>query len=414
MKRSALYLPVRRALRHTLGKAGRPMSRQIVTGVATCLTVAGGLLIAVSLPAAVGAAEAPHEGAGSGWSTISAGGLYTCGVRPDHTLWCWGDNSVGQLGLGDAKTRTSPIQVGVASDWVGLATGFDHTCAIRTDHSLWCWGSDRGGQLGLGPTGKRKAPTQVGAGTDWTGVTAGYTHTCGIRSDHTLWCWGGGSFAGQLGLGDLTDRSSPTQVGTRTDWAMVKAGDSHTCATRTDHTLWCWGYNGQGQLGLGDFTDRSSPTQVGSRTDWADLSAGDGYHTCATRTDHTLWCWGHNGVGQLGLGDTTNRTTPSQVGTASDWYGLSAGHKQTCATRPDHSLWCWGLNNSGQLGVGDTTDRTVPTQVGIGVGWAAVSAGGSLHTCAIRSDHTLWCWGYNAQGQLGLGDRDNRTVPARV
>ena len=375
---------------------------------------AGASLLPMSLSSAVGAEEAAHLRAASGWSTISAGGLYTCGIRPDRTLWCWGDNSVGQLGHGDAKRRTSPVQVGVAADWVALATGFDHTCAIATNHSLWCWGSDRGGQLGLGPTGKRKSPTRVGAGTDWTGVAAGFTHTCGVRSDHTLWCWGGGSFAGQLGLGDLTDRGSPTQVGTRTDWATVRAGDAHTCATRTDHTLWCWGYNASGQLGLGDNENRSSPTQVGNRTDWADLSAENGYHTCATRTDHSLWCWGFNGSGQLGLGDTTNRTTPSQVGTASDWYGLSAGHKQTCATRPDHTLWCWGLNNAGQVGVGDTTDRTVPTQVGSGVDWAAISAGGSLHTCALRSDHSLWCWGYNANGQLGLGDLTDRLVPAQV
>ena len=126
-----------------------------------------------------------------------------------------------------------------------------------------------------------------------------------------------------------------------------------------------------------------------------------------------------------GAGDSTARASsgsatprigrrPSQVGTASDWYGLSAGHKQTCATRPDHTLWCWGLNNAGQVGVGDTTDRTVPTQVGTGADWAAISAGGSLHTCALRSDHTLWCWGYNANGQLGLGDLTDRLVPAQV
>ena len=283
---------------------------------------AGASLLPMSSASAVGPGEAAHVRAAPGWLSIRAGGLYTCGIRTDHTLWCWGQNDVGQLGLGDTKKRATPSQVGHRTDWAGLAAGFDHTCATRTDHSLWCWGSGRAGQLGLGEKGGRTAPSRVGADTNWTSVVAGYTHTCGIRTDHTLWCWGGDSFAGQLGLGDHTDRSRPTQVGTRTDWAVARAGDSHTCATRINHTLWCWGNNASGQLGLGDLGNRSRPTQVGKRTDWADLGAGDGYHTCALRTNHTLWCWGFNGSGQLGLGDTNigqrpRRSAPRATGTAS-------------------------------------------------------------------------------------------------
>ena len=384
----------------------------LAMGLGTGPAAAG--LRPVSSPWAVGAEGAAQVSTAPGWLSVRAGGLYTCGIRLDHTLWCWGQNDVGQLGLGDTEKRATPSQVGHRTDWAGLDAGFDHTCATRTDHSLWCWGSGRAGQLGLRQKGGRTAPSRVGAETDWTSVVAGYTHTCGIRTDHTLWCWGGGSFAGQLGLGDLKDRSRPTRVGTRTDWAVVRAGDSHTCATRINQTLWCWGYNGHGQLGLGDLGNRSRPIQVGKRTDWSHISAGDGYHTCALRTNHTLWCWGFNGSGQLGGGDLATRTSPTQVGTSSNWHRLNAGHKQTCATRPHHTLWCWGLNNSGQVGVGDTTDRADPTQVGTGANWAAISAAGALHTCALRSNHTLWCWGDNAQGQLGVGDHEDRLVPTRV
>ena len=220
---------------------------------------AGASLLPMSLSSAVGAEEAAHVRAASGWSTISAGGLYTCGIRPDHTLWCWGHNGVGQLGLGDTKRRATPSQVGVAP--TGSVSPPASTTPAPSRPTTACGAGDRtaAGSSDWVTTGKRKTPTRVGADTDWTSVAAGYTHTCGIRTDHTLWCWGGGSFAGQLGLGDLTDRSSPTQVGTRTDWATVRAGDSHTCATRTDHTLWCWGYNAGGQLGLGDFTEPEQP-----------------------------------------------------------------------------------------------------------------------------------------------------------
>jgi len=389
------------------------MLRRIVIAVTTCVLVAVGLVFAVSGPSMAAAQEAPQD-SGPVWLAVSAGGFHTCGIRTDHSLWCWGNNGYGQLGLGDKKKRATPTQVGTGTDWAGLVAGNAHTCATRTDHTLWCWGWNRDGQLGIGSKNlKRTTPTRVGTGTDWADIgAAGYAHTCGIRTDHTLWCWGNNG-SGQLGLGDNTDRSTPTQVGTGTDWTHVTAGDSYTCATRADHTLWCWGDNVGGQLGLGDNTNRNTPNQVGTATDWADVNAQNGYHTCATSTDHTLWCWGFNSSGQLGLGDTTTRTAPTQVGTGTDWAQLSAGHRQTCGTRTDHTLWCWGDNTFGQLGLGDTTNRTAPTQVGTGTDWADVSSG-ARHTCATRTDHTLWCWGDNTHGQLGLGDQAARLVPTLV
>jgi len=387
------------------------MFRRIVIAVTTCVMVAVGLLL--SGPSTVAAQEAPEE-SGSAWLAVSAGGFHTCGIRADHSLWCWGDNHYGQLGVGDTKKRAMPTQVGTGTDWADLVAGNAHTCATRTDHTLWCWGWNRDGQLGIGSKNlKRTTPTQVGTGADWTDVSAaGYAYTCATHADRTLWCWGDNT-GGQLGLGDNTNRSTPTQVGTGTDWSHVTAGDSYTCATRADRTLWCWGDNTGGQLGLGDNTNRSTPTQVGTATDWAEVSARNGYHTCATRTDHTLWCWGFNSSGQLGLGDTATRTAPTQVGTGADWDQLGAGHRQTCGTRTDHTLWCWGDNTYGQLGLGDTTSRTAPTQVGTGTDWADVSSG-ARHTCATRTDHTLWCWGDNTYGQLGVGDQAARLVPTLV
>ena len=132
------------------------------------------------------------------------------------------------------------------------------------------------------------------------------------------------------------------------------------------------------------------------------------------RTDQSLWCWGYNGFGQLGLGDAGVAVlVPTRVGTDQDWAGIAPGGYHTCAGRTDRSLWCWGRNADGALGLSDTTDRDIPTQVGIDQDWAKIATG-VLHSCAVRTDRSLWCWGLNAFGQLGLGGGGNRLVPTRV
>ena len=169
---------------------------------------------------------------------------------------------------------------------------------------------------------------------------------------------------------------------------------------KTDHTLWCWGYNGSGELGDGTTTDSAVPVQEHTHaSDWAAVSAGED-HTCAVKTDHTLWCWGNNDSGELGDGGTTtDSAVPVQEHThASDWAAVSAGGDHTCAVKTDHTLWCWGNNDSGELGDGTTTSSAVPVQEHSHASdWAGVSAAvnaGEDYTCAVKTDHTLWCWGF--------------------
>jgi alpha-tubulin suppressor-like RCC1 family protein len=208
-------------------------------------------------------------------------------------------------------------------------------------------------------------------------------------------------------------KDTPIHVGSDTDWAKVSIGD-HFCAIKTDHTLWCWGDNWDGQLGLGDDVWRITPTQVGTDANWADVAASGWKRTCATRTDHTVWCWGANGHRQLGVGDHEQHLVPAQVGTDSDWTGVSAGGHQTCGTRADHTLWCWGSGAYGALGLGGEMRKAPrPTQVGTATDWAGVSAG-NFHTCGIGTHHSVWCWGNNASGELGLGDTTDRYTPNRV
>src|SRR5262245_44940179 len=215
--------------------------------------------------------------------------------------------------------------------------GSAHTCGIRLDHTLWCWGRNESGQLGLGDTTNRPIPTQVGSDADWTRLSVGGAHTCGMRLDHTLWCWGD-NYYGQLGLGDTTDRLTPTRVVVDSDWARISSGRDFACGMRLDHTLWCWGQNTYGQLGLGYFGGRQLvPTRVGSGSDWARVNAG-AIHICGIRSDHTLWCWGQNKSGQLGLNNWRSRTTPTRVGDDRDWAHVHGGHSHTCGTRLDHTL----------------------------------------------------------------------------
>ena len=197
---------------------------------------------------------------------------------------------------------------------------------------LWSFGRNYFGQLGLGNTTNVASPTQVGALTTWLNIAAGY-HSLSTKTDNTLWAWGRNG-DGQLGLGNSgsgTNRSSPVQVGALTTWSSVYAGSYSSLAIKTNGTLWSWGQNSYGRLGLGNTTDYSSPKQVGALTTWASISAGSGYWTAAIKTDGTLWSWGSNSYGRLGLGDTNNRSSPVQVGSLTNWLTVAAGAYHSAA-----------------------------------------------------------------------------------
>ncbi len=345
------------------------------------------------------------------WAAVSSGARHTCATRNDGSLWCWGRNDSGELGLGDTSDRSTPHQVGDDNDWASVSAGGAYTCAIRDDHTLWCWGQNNHGQLGLGDDNDRNIPHQVDVGIDWNHVSTIRSHACATGDDGSLWCWGRGS-AGMLGLGDTSNRNTPHQVGDDNDWNALAPGGFHSCATGEDDSLWCWGNNSYGQLGLGHQTNRNTPHQVGDRTDWDHVSAGTN-HTCATSDDDSLWCWGWSNAGQLGLGEISHRITPHQVDDDIDWVTVSAGFDHSCGIGDVDSLWCWGSNSDGQLGLGDTSNRNTPHQVSGDEQWTDLAAGAD-HTCAITEDRTLWCWGYNYYGQLGIGDETDRTTPHQV
>jgi alpha-tubulin suppressor-like RCC1 family protein len=352
------------------------------------------------------------------WITVSSGGYHTCALRSTKALYCWGGNFLGQLGDGTTTQRIIPVAVsGGFTDWVTVSAGGYHTCGLRGGGILSCWGKNLFGQLGDGTDINRLIPYPVSGGfTDWVIVSSGGEHTCALRVTGELFCWGGDDY-GQLGDGSPGGfRTTPILVsGGYYTWRIVSSGDTHTCAIRSNGALYCWGSNGAGQLGDGTNQDRSFPVLVPvGFTDWVSVSAGYA-HTCAVRGTGQIYCWGSNSYGQLGDGTATNRLTPTLVsGGFTDWVAVSAGRYHTCALRSNGQIYCWGANFVGQLGDGTATNRSTPTLVSGGfTDWVAVFAGGS-HTCGVRSAGSLYCWGDNSYGKLGDGTTTNRTVPTLV
>lgn len=354
---------------------------------------------------------------GSSWVQVSAGASHTCAIRADGRLFCWGDDSLHQLGDGGTNAGQSvPTEVaGDRVDWVQVSAGQDHTCARTADQQLYCWGSDNAGELGDGsPDADQQEPVLVAGGiVDWTDVSAGAHRTCGVRATGQLLCWGSDAFGGPLGNGGANvDEDTPVPVaGGATNWADVEAGgDYHVCAIKTTGRLFCWGYDRYGQLGDGGTNVSRHTPQVINRdaTNWAEVSLG-ARHTCGRKQSGRLFCWGSNALGQLGTGDgrLVERQRPVLVAGSATWTTVAAGGEGTCAVRTSGRAYCWGDDRYGQVGDGTArVSRSTPSRVSSdALDWAALDVGGG-HACGRQATARLFCWGNDATGAVGDGGTD--------
>ena len=350
------------------------------------------------------------------WTAVSCGYAHTMALKSDGTLWAWGANSSGQLGLGSTKDRSAPTQVDPGSTWKAVSCGYDYTLALKKDGTLWAWGNNQHGQLGLGtPDDKaHSTPTQVDPGSTWKVVSCGYFDTLAIRSDGTLWAWGYNP-DGELGLNDTTETNTPAQVGADSTWKTVSCGYEYTLAIKTDGSLWGCGDNMDGELGLGSQDSTSALMPVGAGSTWTAVSvSGTNWYTLAIKSDGTLWACGDNMSGELGLGGTKDSNALIQVGVGSTWTAVSCGYGFTLAVKTGGTLWAWGSSTSGNLGLGKMDSTNVlPTQVGADSTWTAVACGYE-QTLAIKKDGTLWAWGDNFYGSLGLGNTKSKDIPSEV
>ncbi len=345
-------------------------------------------------------------------SNLVSGWKHTCARKKDGTVWCWGRNNYGQLGDGTTDNNVNAVQVSGISNADEVRAGAYHSCVRKTDGTLSCWGRNYRGSLGDDYSSSYSVvPVQPleDVAVNSSHVSTSY-QTCSVHTNGTVWCWGR-NLTGQIGDGTLVDRHVPTQVAGLTGIVYVEAGRDHSCALRNDGVLFCWGDNGYGQLGNGTTTGSATPVAVSTSESFIDFRAGE-RHTCATSTTGELWCWGRNSSGQLGDDTSTHRSTPVLVkDLPSPVVELSGGKSHNCVILDDDTLRCWGHNGYGQLGIGNTSSQYKPVLVMSDV--AGVSAGVES-SCAMKNDGSAWCWGNNNYGQLGDGTTTQRTSPVRM
>ena len=409
-------------------------------GIGSSVTI-GGNSLEFTPTSALGGRKVYHISLPAGVITNMAGESYVGTAYTFSTaagtpkFFVWGPNHYGMLGLNQGGAafpavvgwRSSPTQL-PGTTWDKLGGPFEEgsttaiMAAIKTDGTLWTWGRGTSGGLGHNNTTNYSSPTQV-PGTTWNHVDMGYRGMVATKTDGTLWSWGYNGL-GTLGQNNLTTYSSPKQIpGTTWSTGRGKAtqGQRDVFAHKTDGTLWVWGNNYLGQLGLNQapsvIAGYSSPVQLPGTT-WEHVEAGQ-YHTMGSKTDGTLWGWGNNGPGILGLNDTVQRSSPTQIfGGSTDWkpeFGRwTIGEYVSHAIKTDGTLWGWGNNNQG--GGWNGGGYSSPVQVGSDTNWNYI-ASGHVHTIATKTDGTLWAWGSQAGeagGGLGLNNETFYSSPVQV
>ncbi|WNG62646.1 RCC1 repeat-containing protein [Archangium gephyra] len=389
---------------------------------------------------------------------LSAGFDHSLALRADGTVWSWGNNANGQLGRTLATSFDAiPAQVPGLTGVVTLSAGFGHTLALRADGTVWAWGSNRFRQLGFPQiTSINPTPRQVPALTDVTDVAAGMYFSLARRANGSVWSWGvdpsvqlrtpgndtpqrvdgpkhvialtagvrplvmekngtlwgwGWNHTGVLGTGSNI-RSTPGRARNLSRIVSLAAGFRYVLALREDGTVWGWGNNLFYEISpyLPEF--QATPSQV-TELPKVVAVAGTETHSLAVAEDGTVWGWGDNSAGQFGPRLPTS--SPVRVEGLSGMVAVKAGPNFSLALREDGTVWGMGINVSGQLGWPRDFDRhTTPRQVPGITGVVALSIGHS-HVLALREDGTVWAWGDNTQGVLGVPESlDHRHTPAPV
>lgn len=417
--------------------------------------VASFMVVACSDPMSETDPDPPDDGPPR-WTDVSLGFDHTCGLRSDGTVFCWGGNGRHQVTPDEVESLDLPTEVLVSGQAVDVEASDEGACARRSDDSRQCWGMNWSGQLGVSGDTILETPTSS-AGPDIERSSLGAMHGCGVDADRGAWCWGGGGAApgremtlgspmtetcpAPTGLHSTSCSPSPLQITLPEQARSAGAGIFYSCALGTSGTAYCWGYRPWGQLG--DGTDVPSDPADFGRYDaqpvagglaFAQLSVGNSY-SCGVTTAGAAYCWGHSGttspLGRLGDGtaDAENEGSRAPVAVAGGMVFESvstprANHiraAHTCGLMSDGSLACWGSNEYGQLGLVETRSEcgvdiaceVEPASVG-GLPSLVQVELGAHHTCGLTSGGELYCWGRNHMGQLGLGDRTDRSEPTMV
>ncbi len=346
---------------------------------------------------------------------------YTCVRTNSLQVYCAGQNYAGQLGIGNTADQYTPIrfQIPASKDVAKLIMGNgSNTCVLTTDQLVFCSGDNSTGALGIGSTANTYLPVQfpLPVGQVAADVSIGSSIICVITTDQLMYCSGSNSF-GELGLGDTTSRLSPVQY-PLPGGKKVKAMSNTfivLCALTTDQLVYCSGNNWDGQMGQGviggnQLTPIQFPLPGGRK---AQEVQTEGYNTCVLTTDQLIFCAGSNSYGGLGVGDTADKPTPVQFPLPEAVVSLrNVNGTNVCAITISQALYCSGYNAEGQLGVGDTVDRFSPVQYPLPAGKLVKSVSGhQSNICALSTDQLMYCTGSGWAGQFGLGNTSGQTTP---
>jgi alpha-tubulin suppressor-like RCC1 family protein len=342
---------------------------------------------------------------------IAAGSSHSLAVSDHGTVWAWGSNSSGQLGDDTLLEKTEPIIISALNPAesvrvIQVAAGLGSSYALKSDGTVWAWGNNVSGKLGLGTTTNERVPVRIATLFGIVRISASRTHVVALKSDGTVWAWGS-NISGQLGDGTTTNRTSPVQVSQITGGitsaitgAVDIAAGTHTLILKSDGTIWSCGSNSSGQLGDGTTTGKLRATLMTGIPEVAEIAAGGG-SSFAIGTNGIVYAWGSNGFGQLGDGTTTDRLSPVEIPNLSGTSALVCG-PFSLALKQDGTVWSWGRGNNTELGDGTRNPRLFPAKVEDLEPVTEIAAG-DFHVLASATDGRIFTWGLSTQGQLGIG-----------
>lgn len=353
----------------------------------------------------------------------------TCAVSARGTTYCWGGIAFPVPGVttgDDNALIPAPVRVPTTFTSTYLAVAPDHTCTLTEVGSAYCWGSNASGQLGNDTlshycnAGNACAPLPVPVlgGLTFAALEGGAYDTCGLTPNGVGYCWGG-NLRGEVGDSSTALRGTPVPISGGLHFRSISVGWFHACGVTTDSLAYCWGDNSSGQLGIGSTDDaaHTTPQPVAGGMKFDVVTSG-GLHTCAMTGNGVLFCWGRNGGGQLGAGDSPAGcppgacSTPVEVVGSLSFSSVSAGEEHTCAITRQGDAYCWGVGTSYQLGNSSLANSTTPVLVGGSLKWAIITAG-QAHTCGVTLGRAAYCWGGNLHA-LGTGRAESEDRPARV
>lgn len=335
-----------------------------------------------------------------GYAQISAGGSHSLMLCGDSLVWSVGYNGIGQLGDSTTITRITPVQVTGLTNIISVKSGLAHSIALKDDGTVWSWGDNTQGQLGNSTTISSIVPIQVPGLSNIIKIIAGGNHNIAITNDSLTWMWGDNGFKQINGAG--ADLLWPIKTTSISNVIDVSAGVNHTLILYKDSTiaLYTTGNTGWG-YGI---------TGV--------LQIGSGDKNFFAITSDTIWGWGENSFGQLGDSTTIDRPTPvpvlmSSITGLNNIVSITGGNRHSMALRSDGTVWTWGWNGWGQLGDGTLIDKLVPVQV-LGLDSVTSISTKWYYSLVFRNDSTVWGWGENGSGQLGDSTSTNTNIPVQM